>query len=1022
MANQNTDKALLGYTISSNSILQKIEVIQAESSSVLGRIEKISIANVSTMQGIAAAITNNTKVLVEIKELLKQRNEGSAKISGSVDMKSLMGAAGTIAIAALGIFSLSMAFQQTEKVTPSQMIKGVAILATLIPMTAVIGKLISEDVGGIFSTPRVIKNFVLTTIAIAGLTYLMAASLQRMPNVNGSQLITLLAISSVIFIQGKIFIELIKAWQFSGFINKYLNKRNTDEIMKALVVMALNTVVIALAMNLMPRVSPETAVSFVIASAAMIPLASALVIARFALPQIGNLTIPQLKMFGLSMVTMALVMIPIGLAAKALGAIGLTSQEVSNLAKLAAVLAPIAAIVALFTAIINFQRESIISKRGGPAESLLKRDNSRKRNQNMDLKAVGIFALRTVAILGALGLIGIALGFMGPSIAKGITAMNSLNFTGLFLFILVIGVATVLMGTAIGLMIMMMKGKETSASSSFSMISGSLSGKKGSSSKPGKISTNDMIMAAIAIPIIILSIALAALAFTQMPAIPKIADPIGFLVFTLLSGLALTIFALPISIVAKAVKGMGLKEMAMMALVIPVIALGILATAWIFQALPDDYKSPDPLFALASGFALLIFGAAVALITLLFKRFDTKDLTKGLIATVVISLAILAVGFLFQGLASINMSSPPDPMWVGAIGISILIFGVAFLGVGYLVSKVGPAAIGYGLLGVIAIALTMLISGWILAGLAPVMPQIKTVAQGFVDIFMMPFNGIIDLFKRFKDEIGIENMQPLALGIVYLAGAWLVLTAALAGSAIGGMAGSLAGVVGSIADGISKMFGGDKSLSPIELLERLANIAPKVKTLAEPIKSVGNSIAKIALNANGVVKALTGITTFANTNQKNLTMAKDSVFSISNSYMRIANASKAMNVKAIEASTNMFKALTDLANAKGENAMAILADKLMKAVAELSIVVQNLEGAIDQQGGNTNSLSNAIGGAINSLTEKVLGAKEEVGKMAATATGTGDMKDVVAALQDIEDLLANGILVAPAANTFWPNN
>jgi hypothetical protein len=286
----------------------------------------------------------------------------------------------------------------------------------------------------------------------------------------------------------------------------------------------------------------------------------------------------------------------------------------------------------------------------------------------------------------------------------------------------------------------------------------------------------------------------------------------------------------------------------------------------------------------------------------------------------------------------------------------------------------------------------------------------------------MPFHGMIDVFKRFKDEIGIENMKGLALGIVYLAGAWLVLSAALAGSAIGGMAGAMANVVGSIADGIAKMFGGDKSLSPIELLERLANIAPKVKTLAEPIKSVGNSIAKIALNADGVIKALRSITTFANTNQKKLTAAKDSVFSISNSYMRIANASKAMNVEAIEASTNMFKALTDLANAKGENAMTILAEKLMKAVAELSIVVQNLEGAIDQQGGNTNSLSNAIGGAINTLTDKVLGAKEEVGKMAASAAGTGDMKDVVAALQDIEDLLANGIIVAPATNTYWPNN
>jgi hypothetical protein len=1018
MANQNTDKALLGYTISSNSILQKIEVIQAESTSIISKIEKISIASVSTMHGIAAAITNNTKVLVEIKELLQKRNEGSAKISGSVDMKSLMGAAGAIAIAALGIFSLSMAFQQTENVTPAQMIKGVAILATLIPMTAVIGKLVKEDGGGIFSTPKVMKNFVLTTIAIAGLTYLMAISLQRMPTINGNQLISLLAISTVIYLQGKIFIELIKAWEFKGFINKYLNKTNTDEIMKALVVMSANTVIIAIAMNLMPRVTMQHAASFVIASAAMIPLAAALVVARFAIPAMGNLTVPQLKMFGLSMLTMALVMIPIGMAAKLLGAIGLTATEVGNLAKLTAVMAPIAAIVGLFTAIINFQKEKAVSKRGGPGETLLKQDNSRKRNQKMDLKAIGIFALKTVAILGALALISVGMSYAGPYIEKGINAMATIDYSGLFKFIAIIGFATLIMGVTIGLVVSMIKGKNKSSSTSLNPFA-----RQSSSSSVGALSIKDIILSAIIIPIIIGSIILAAWAFKRMPEIPLIGQEKDFINFTATAGLGILIFGTALGIIMKLIsKNIGMNQMILLPFIIPIIALGILATAWIFQALPETYVSPDPLFVLNSGFALLIFGASVALITFLFKRFKTKDLIKGLIATVVISLAILAVSFLLQGLASISMTSPPDPMWVGAIAISILIFGVAFLGVGYLVSKVGATTVGYGLLGVIAIALTMLISGWILAGLVPVMPQLKTVAQGFVDIFMMPFNGIIDIFKRFKDEIGIENMQSLALGIVYLAGAWLVLSAALAGSAIGGMAGALAGVVGSIADGISKMFGGDKSLSPIDLLERLANIAPKVKTLAEPIQSVGNSIAKIALNANGVIKALTGITKFADTNQKNLTMAKDSVFSISNSYMRIANASKAMNVKAIEASTNMFKALTDLANAKGENAMTILADKLMKAVAELSIVVQNLEGAIDQQGGNTNSLSNAIGGAINSLTEKVIGAKEDVEKAAATATGAGDMKEVVTALQDIEDLLANGILVSPAANTSWPNN
>jgi len=1018
MANQNTDKALLGYTISSNSILQKIEVIQAESSSILSKIEKISIANVSTMQGIAAAITNNTKVLVEIKELLKERNESSAKISGSVNMKKLMGVAGTIAIAAFGIFSLAMAFQQTENVTTSKMIKGVAILATLVPMTEVINKLIKEDAGGIFSTPRVIKNFVFTTVAIAGLTALMSISLQRMPNIKGNQLISLLAISTVIYLQGKIFIELIKAWEFSGFINKYLNKSNTDQIMQALVVMALNTVVIALAMNLMPRVPMETAASFVVASAAMIPLAAALVVVRFALPQIGNLSIPQLKMFGLSILTMALVMIPIGIAAKALGSIGLTAQQVSNLTKLTGVLAPISALVILFSAIINKQKEMIVTKRGSPTDTLLKRDNSRKRNQQMNLKDIGIFALKTVTILAALGIISVGMSYVGPYLVKGIKAMADLDYMGLLKFIAIVGLATLMMGLTIGLVVSMVKGKNKSSSSSLNPFS-----KNSESSSPGALTTKDIILAAVIIPIIIGSIIFAAWAFKKMPEIPLVGKEESFVKFAATAGFAILLFGTALGLTIRLIsKNIDMKQIPILALMIPIIALGVLSTAWIFSYLPGEYVTPDPSWTLSAGFALLIFGVAVAAITALFRRFKSKDLIKGLIATVVISLAILAVGFLFQALGSIDMSTSPDPKWTGAVALSILIFGAVFLAIGFLVGEIGVVNIGYGLLGVIAIALTMLISFWILAGLSPIMEPLKNVAQGFTDIFMMPFHGMIDIFKRFNDEIGIENMKGLALGIVYLAGAWLVLSAALAGSAIGGMAGAMANMIGNIADGISKIFGGNKSLSPIELLERLANIAPKVKALAEPIKSVGHSIAHIALNSADAIKALTSITTFANkTNQKKLTMAKDSVFSISNSYMRIAKASKAMNVKAIEASTNMFKALTDLANAKGENAMTVLADKLMKAVAQLSIVVENLEGAIEQQGGNTNSLSDAIGGAISSLTDKVLGAKEEVSKVSAS-TGTGDMSDVVAALQDIEDLLANGILVAPAANTSWPNN
>ena len=1024
MANQNNEKAILGYAISTNSILQKIESISESTNTSIQKIEHIATITSSTMQGLLTAVSRNTKVLTEIKETLQKQTEHRSKLSSNIDMKKLAGVAGAIAVVGFGIFSLSMAFNAAEGVSPSAILSGVAIMASLIPMIAVIQAILNHESASVFMKPSVLSNFAKSTIVVGLTTLGMAHLISRMPNVSGSQMLTLLAVSAAMYIQGKIFIELIKAWQFSGFIDKYLNKSNTDEIMGAMRSMAINMVIIAGAMILMPKVSIEHAAAFVVATAAMIPLAASLVVVRFAIPALKNMDRKSIMKFGAVTSVMALAMIPIGFAAKALGSLNITAKEIKTIVMLTAVMAPIAAIVSLFSAMINWRKESISAKAAkGPKESLLNRDNSKKRRAELRPRQIKQFTLIAGLSLVGLAVLGVMIGAAAPTIAKGIRATASIDYIGLLKFISLVGFATILMGASIALFVRMMKGKENSTSSSSFIGRRGAGSRSSSSSKPGKITTNDMIMATIAIPIIILGIALAALAFRFMPEVPKISNPLGFLQFVALSGIALTVFVIPISIIAKATRGLSLKQLGMMALVIPVLSFTILATAWMFQLLPGEFKSPGLEWSAKSALSVLIFGVAVLAVSYMYKNMDLKDVMKGLGAVVLIAFGVIAVAFLFQAFSGISVSTLPGIEYFVILAGSIGAFTGIMLAVGKIAQTLGPQGLGYAAIGIILIAVIILVVSYILAAISPVTGALEKVAASFTKIIFMPVNAMVDIFKRFKDEIGIDQMQPLATGILWLAGAWLALVGALAGQAAGGLFGSISGAAESFIDGIASLWGGGKEReTPLTILEKLSEIGPKLVKLADPMLNISKSFYKISMSAFGAVRAFSAVTKFGETESVN-NMGKASIHlsSIAKSYSSISKSSKVMNVEAINATSDMFKALTDLAKSNGKDAISMLADNLMKAVQELSTVVLNLETSVNEQSGSNKTFSEAIGGAVSTLTDKVLSVKDSA-ESSGDPEAIGTMKEVVTAIQDLEELLSSGIYVAPIPDTIWPSN
>jgi len=514
-------------------------------------------------------------------------------------------------------------------------------------------------------------------------------------------------------------------------------------------------------------------------------------------------------------------------------------------------------------------------------------------------------------------------------------------------------------------------------------------------SKPEEIA-----FGAFAIPLIAISILLVSYIFMALPQGDNVMAPDPL--WVLKAGFAMLIFAIPFYIVSKAIKGMGIKEMLFMAFAIPIIAFGILATAWIFQGLAGiAFQAPDPIWSLKAALTVILFGAVMYLSSKTIGKLSMPDMLKSLLGVVVTSFAILATAWLFQLLPSTFTAPPMD--WTLAAALSIGAFAVVIKEVGIAIQALTPATLLLGALGIIVIAITIVAVGWILSLLEPAMPALKGVASGFVDIVMMPVHAIISAFARFKDEIGIENMIPLAIGVAALGGAWLIFSAAVAGGDVAGLLGSAAGAIGAIFNGIGSLFGGDQP-SPLDILKELAVLGPQIQTLAKPLVAVGTGFALINKSANGVSKAFTSVTKFVgDTDTDDLTANAKSLSSIANSYVKISNASRTLNVKAIESTTNMFKALTDLAKNNGQSAMGILADKLLVAVKELTGAAKNLEDSVSKQGDNTSAAADVLSGTFNNIKETVTGVKKDVSKMTADAKGVLDIQPLIDAITSLEE-------------------
>ena len=507
--------------------------------------------------------------------------------------------------------------------------------------------------------------------------------------------------------------------------------------------------------------------------------------------------------------------------------------------------------------------------------------------------------------------------------------------------------------------------------------------------------------------------------------------------WTQTAGIALLAFGAPFAIltVLFAKFRVGYNDMFKGALATILVAVTISAVSWIFSFLEGTWSAPPIEWSKSSGIAILVFGVSFAVLTMLFDKMGIGygGMLKGAIGMVVVALAIVGVAWIFTWMPDSFNSAPPMD-WSMGVALALVLFTIPVLIIGLIAtSGVGALGILLGVVGIIVIAAGILAVAWILSA----MPDLGAISKNFTDALMTPINAIIDAFARIKNELGVENLLSLAVGVAALGVAWLVFVGATAGASVAGGVGKL---IGGLLDGIAGLFGADTT-SPLDILEKLAEIAPKLTELASPLMDISGAFLKFtALFSDGAVEKIgklfnavlvpMDVKTLAmlgvNSMSTYLDKLQATMRHVAESYGMIAIASKGMNVEAIRASTDMFNALAYLASVGKDNALAQLGDKLILAVQELASMIADFEGTVAEAGDTNNQASSNISNAASKLVDKLSGLvssgiiSKPAPATAAQAGGGGgnantqeiDVSSIVRAIQELEDTLtAQGIKI-----------
>jgi hypothetical protein len=132
-------------------------------------------------------------------------------------------------------------------------------------------------------------------------------------------------------------------------------------------------------------------------------------------------------------------------------------------------------------------------------------------------------------------------------------------------------------------------------------------------------------------------------------------------------------------------------------LVVPILAYAIVLAANQFSDLPDNMRYPEWKWSLSVGLTMISFVPAI----LILGKMKLKDVVQGMIFMPLLAVSIVFVANKFSELPT--SMRYPDWKWTLGAGLTILVFGLLVFGIGTLASKYKNAYIS-GLLAIVGVA------------------------------------------------------------------------------------------------------------------------------------------------------------------------------------------------------------------------------------------------------------------------------------------------------------------------------
>lgn len=443
------------------------------------------------------------------------------------------------------------------------------------------------------------------------------------------------------------------------------------------------------------------------------------------------------------------------------------------------------------------------------------------------------------------------------------------------------------------------------------------------------------------------------------------------------TGIMMFIFSLTFGRVLKATGKATLDDVIEAGIMMVTMAAAIVAISFALNKMPDAVKDGPPIkWVLTTGLMLFVFSSTFSMLAKTARSIKTQDAIKAGVFMVLVAGALVGITYAFQYLPD-EYKELPDLGWILKAGLALTIIAVPMLILGMIAkSGGGAAALGLGLLAMLLAAGTIVGMAWIFTAMPD---NAGEVGANVMDFIMSPVNALVDVLVRFVNEIGIENLLPLAGGILAIAGAFAALAAVSLGASVAGVGAAVGNLATSAVDWLSsKISGDDVKSGPMGILMTLADNAEKLKTLAEPLKSVGEAF-QVLVTPGKVIGKFTKFlevlsdNTFAN-QSKNLEK-------VANSLVKISNAANNMSVEAINATNELFKTIMQLTS-ENTDSMEDLAEKIVESVKALNSTVDKLDGTVERSGVQNNEF---IKRGLEAFKNKTAGSMDQNGSVSQEA-------------------------------------